>query len=326
MKFLFNALLFVFTAVSAYVTYTLTSSLANNIHENIAFSSLGVAFDVLKCFLPAAILAAGFRNWGKALILISVYLGLTAWSFYASTELFAVSANRKIEERVKSTVVYKNLDQEMANYQSSYDELKALQRITQANTTYNPLMQAVAAKQAALIADAIANKVQSKKDFYMTIVVSFLLEFSVLACHIAKVLLSANSHKTAVKESKNQGKNDAVSDAAADSREQAAAEFVEDLAANTAAKNDSIADSRETILKLSVNELAALLKSNKDDALSYSKITAKYGVKNKDTIRDAKQILTAEAQELEQAKADEAKSMLKNDIPESNIILLPNYK
>ena len=109
-------------------------------------------------------------------------------------------------------------------------------------------------------------------------------------------------------------------------RGQHATGFDEVSACTFASAREEAESARETALKLSANELAALLKSNSDESLSYRKIAVKYGVKNTDTIKAAKDILISEAQELAEANVQNDKVTSKNDVPSSNIILLPNYK
>lgn len=325
MKFLFKLLLFVFTAVSAYVTFTLTISLANDFVQEIAFSILGIAFDVLKCFLPATFLMCfARREWGKGLTTLAAYVCLTAFSFYASMQLFEASTNRKIEERVKATVSYTTLQTQLNNYQKSYDRLVELDRITKANAEYGDKIKDTAGQMTALIDYAKANKVQSLADLLMTIVVSILLEISVLSCHISIAIRDkkvAQAETKAVQDEAEVGQNEAS---------QASNANVSHLESETEARQEDDEAVQvepevgqvDTRIAISKDELEALLKSGVI-APSARAIAAKYQFSRSTADRVIKKV---KAQEQEQAKAQETESTLKNDVPTSNIILLPTYK
>ena len=193
-----SLVLLVFTSVSAYVTYTLTSSLANDQIQLYIFSALGIGFDTLKCMLPAGILlASSAKAYSKAVILTLIFVALTSFSFYASSELFRQSTQRKISEATMQTISYKTLQSQLNNYQGSYDRLQKLNRITQANREYGKLIEDTAAKMTALIEEAQANTTQSIKDLLLNIVVSVLLEVAVIGCHICNSLRNTSTNTSA---------------------------------------------------------------------------------------------------------------------------------
>lgn len=307
----FYALLFCFTGASAYITFLFTSSLAQDEIQKVIFSVLGFSFDILKCLLPATILLCwSRREYKNSLMVCLVYALLTSFSFYASYKMLDTAR----EKEIKQTLAYTSLQKELDGYQTSYDKLVAMDYITKANAEYGGKIKVTAGQMTAMLDAGITIKeLLSNPDFLMNIALAILLEFSVLACHISIAVRGFNG----LSEEKTGLKSDELTERPT-SNGAASANLSDDLQTKSEPQPDEIkpkyqASSDEEILALlrsgSVKPTAHFMKQ--DIGIGKSK---------------ANRILKIFAQEQEQAKADNNKSMLKNDIPSSNIILLPTYR
>lgn len=253
--FIFRLLLLTFTLVSAFITLNFTTSLATgSLGVLIAFAVLGGAFDFLKCSLPSIVLdCIAARRWGFTFVCVFVACLLVTFSLYSSFTMLDTSTQTKI----KNDSIYQMTLEQNKRATAEYDRLIAKNFRTVANRDYLPIIERTARELKELQAP---QTIGSKIALFINMTLAVLLEFSVVACHIAIRTCSDKNYKRG-------GKNSASSS----SRNEL------DWGSKTTSSSTRVSTD-STIKSLPVHELAALLITRGDSKMTYKQLEEKYSL------------------------------------------------
>lgn len=255
MKNVFRALLCTFTLISAYITLLFTTSLApNRITDICAFALLGLAFDFLKCTLPAVTLNfLDSRRWGYSIICGGVCLLLIAFSLFASFTLFDTSAQTKI----RNETMYQLTLEQNKRATAEYNRLIEKNYRTVANRDVLPIINSTAAELKKMEAP---QTVGARVALIMNMILAILLEVSVFACHLA---IRENVKKRFHGRGMDSGYNNALPRAPYGA------------AGDTDSKKSV---DKSAIKSLSIDELATLIHGRGDSEMTYKQIAHVYGI------------------------------------------------
>lgn len=262
MRYIFTLLLAVFSLVSAYVTYLFTSSLATSTDTLIAFAVLGFAFDGLKSFLPSAVFDfLEEQRYGYAALCLLVCALLISFSLYASFQLLDTGTQTANQPAIAYQIKLQQIEQ-IKLQQSKYIEFDKISLAKSLNTDLDKLQRELLAlpapKSTGKTAQLIAN-----------IALSILLELSIFACHIAQRKRLKSSSKNYTQKSGQKSTQTQLTQGAA-------------------ANSKSIKSTEKgTFNALAIDELAQIIISRGESALTYRQLESKYSISS-GKVRDIK--------------------------------------
>lgn len=251
----FTALLGVFTIISMFLTFLFTSSLATSTSTLFALGGLGLCFDLLKCSLPTVTI--GFfetRRFFYGAVCSLVCTMLVSFSLYSSYSLL----ENATADKAKGALEYQLTLQQLQQAQAEQQRLISINQLKVSREQLTPRIEQLSNRLAEL--SAVGNSTSSKLALIMNLILAALLELSVFACHIAM----RYSSKKSIKKSAEYYTIDSVS-----TQHSSALPSVS-LSANHDASN--------AIKSLTNAEIARILLERKESALSYRKISTKYGL------------------------------------------------
>ncbi|MGL6177524.1 MAG: hypothetical protein ACRC1U_11080 [Vibrionaceae bacterium] len=265
MRFIFTLLLLVFSIISAYITYLYTSSLSTSSSTLLAMAAMGLAFDALKSFLPAATLECfEQRRFIYASVCAIVCALLIAFSLYASFHL----VDSAVGEKSKGSLAYELKQREIAALEQQREILFKHDKATLSA----PVSAKIAVLQQELLAMPAPKTAGKSADFIASVVLSLLLELSVIACHFARRISTKNSSSKQAQKS--------AQKSASSQRAQGA----------SASSKSSEKSAKGAFNLLQTDELAQVILNRGDANLTYRQLENKYSVSS-NKVREVKQHL-----------------------------------